>query len=173
VTADPDECTGCVYVIWAESGQVKVGQSVDAWSRLEQLRSASPASLSLAFVGDCEEAVSVERKAHERLRDFHLHHEWFTTSNTVAIEAITSAAAELGHDIWPVDLAAVDLKARRTGSVCVNFTIDPELLQRLNDFCKRQSASRSAIIRRGIEMMIDAEPEKKPDRKHPAASSSG
>jgi predicted transcriptional regulator len=39
----------------------------------------------------------------------------------------------------------------------VNFKIDPDLFRRLQEFCDRRMASRSAAIRRGIEMVMDAE----------------
>jgi len=39
----------------------------------------------------------------------------------------------------------------------VNFTIDPELLQRLREFCAERMSSRSVVIRRGIEMVMNAE----------------
>jgi predicted transcriptional regulator len=41
----------------------------------------------------------------------------------------------------------------------VNFKIDPELFRRLQEFCERRMASRSMVIRRGIEMVMDAEHE--------------
>ena len=39
----------------------------------------------------------------------------------------------------------------------VNFKIDPDLFRRLQDFCQRRMASRSMVIRRGIEMVMAAE----------------
>jgi metal-responsive CopG/Arc/MetJ family transcriptional regulator len=41
--------------------------------------------------------------------------------------------------------------------VVLNFTIDPQLLQRLREFCAKRMSSRSVVIRRGIEMVMDAE----------------
>ena len=88
-----------VYVISSLPGPVKIGISTRVQNRLSELASASAVPLKLEFAGECKAADRVEKRAHEMLSAMRTHGEWFAATTAAAIEAVMSAAAELGHEI--------------------------------------------------------------------------
>ncbi len=49
-----------------------------------------------------------------------------------------------------------------TKKVGINIKIDPDLLEQLDELCEHRMAIRSAVILRGIEMVLATETEQKP-----------
>jgi len=66
---------GEVYFVRAETGQIKIGFSLAAWSRLEALQTGSPVRLQLLTTTPGDQAL--EHDLHRRFADARLHGEWF------------------------------------------------------------------------------------------------
>jgi len=65
-----------VYFIRAESGQIKIGVSVDVVERLQDLQSASPSRLEL--LGTVSGGLREEGRLHRKFAAHRLHGEWFS-----------------------------------------------------------------------------------------------
>lgn len=89
-----------VYALAAPGGPIKIGVSHNVRKRVQELRGASPAPLTLVCAARCgsdafagPNARRVEQLAHETLGAHRLHGEWFDITEAEAVAAITMAAA--------------------------------------------------------------------------------
>lgn len=90
-----------IYVIRSEHGSVKIGMATNANWRLHTLRAGSPGRLSLAFEGESEAAAvpAIEARAHALLAASRETGEWFAVSVDKAVQAVMTAAQQLGFEI--------------------------------------------------------------------------
>ena len=65
-----------VYFIRAESGQIKIGVSVDVVRRMQDLQGASPSRLEL--LGTVSGGLREEGRLHRKFAAHRLHGEWFS-----------------------------------------------------------------------------------------------
>jgi hypothetical protein len=104
-----------VYVIEAlEVKRVKVGVAIDPQRRLGAMQVDSPVRLGLfgaIEVGTQDDALVLEKAAHERLAKVWAHGEWFNLHADGAMQAVDAAALWLGlaYRPWkPVRLLTVN-----------------------------------------------------------------
>lgn len=83
---DPFSCT---YVYFCEfNGKTKVGIAEDVDRRLKQLSAGNPDGLQMRYARKVPKGIAyqVERKIHERLRDYTVGREWFCLTASEAID---------------------------------------------------------------------------------------
>lgn len=83
-----------IYVIASAGGPRKVGTAKNVDKRLRQLQGANPDELSIESIhGPTKRIIAeqIEFEAHHRLKESHLHGEWFRCSREEAEEAIRAA----------------------------------------------------------------------------------
>ncbi len=87
----------CVYIVQADDGCVKIGQTGRAKVRLYELRAASEATLSLVFVAHCsaEMTLAIEARVHAILAASRQKGEWFAVSAKEAVDAVMRAGREM------------------------------------------------------------------------------
>lgn len=95
-----------VYVLAAEAGPVKIGQSGNARARLSQVRAkANRSDLQIVFVRSCDPTavLVIEAKAHQLLAARRRGRtEWFDATADEAIAAVVRAASVLGFELTPI-----------------------------------------------------------------------
>ena len=78
-----------VYIVEAEGlDRVKIGTSVRPQIRLINMQVGSPVKLHLIAVRGFIAADEIEALLHHRLKDYHLHGEWFDLSVDRAIKIL-------------------------------------------------------------------------------------
>lgn len=71
---------GYVYYAGDGNGRVKIGQSLNPWARVSEMRCHNP-TISVLAIEKCDDCYALERQRHEQFRDEHLVLEWFKLSD--------------------------------------------------------------------------------------------
>jgi hypothetical protein len=70
-----------VYLIYAETGQYKIGRTTNPHSRLASLQSSSPVKLKLLWYTESKNARQLEKDLHREFAPNHALGEWFNLSD--------------------------------------------------------------------------------------------
>ena len=102
-TASSADADKFVYVIKG-GGLCKIGVSNDPVVRLSQLQNTFDAPIELAWVGvPNEQAVAIERDAHQLLDKYRRHGEWFEVAPDAAVGAVHAVAFKRGVPVLDLD----------------------------------------------------------------------
>ena len=86
-----------IYVVKSDPGPGKIGIAIRVNQRFSTLKTSSPFPLSLSYTGETDADVyALEQKAHEILADNRMSGEWFNVTTKEAVQAVLTAASELG-----------------------------------------------------------------------------
>lgn len=84
-----------IYVVRAKGVGVKIGASANMKRRLPELQCGSGKKLEIIAEIECDNARSVEHKAHQLLRNKRLSGEWFSVRPERAVATVNKAIALL------------------------------------------------------------------------------
>ena len=122
-----------IYVVEAETGSCKVGQTMDIKRRVRSFDTGIPSRIYLRHIEVLSGApiTECELNAHRRLADNRVTGEWFDVSADEAIEAVEAAAEETGGSM-PLMAAWSESEAReRRYRMAMNG--DPRGIRRMTD----------------------------------------
>ena len=73
---------GYVYYAGDGHGRVKIGQSLNPWSRVSEMRCGNP-SIEILVVEKSDNVFALEKERHEQFKDDHLALEWYRASESL------------------------------------------------------------------------------------------
>lgn len=83
-----EKAKGCVYLLQAENGLVKIGISTNIEIRLRGMQNASPIAIKLLAYADVPQPGVLENQLHIKYGQYHHHGEWLSIPDDLLSQLI-------------------------------------------------------------------------------------